>query len=78
MIFLLIGTPVFLYLFDYYKSLEQIIQLSAHVINPAHKNEVTINGLLINISPVHSFFFRVYSSILLYKIILSFKRYSNI
>ncbi len=77
-IFLVLGTPVFLYLFDYYCSIEQLVQLSAHIINPTHKDEITINGKNILISPVHSLFFRVYSSILLYKIIISFRRYSNI
>lgn len=76
--FLAFGTPVFLYVFGYYCSLEQIIELSAHVINPTHKDEVTINGVMIAISPIHSLFFRVFSSILIYKTIMSFRRYSNI
>jgi hypothetical protein len=76
--FLIFGTPVFLYILGYYCSLSQIIELSAHVINPAHRDEVTINGVVIAISPIHSLFFRVFSSVLIYKIILSFRRYSNI
>ncbi|MGL6307921.1 hypothetical protein ACSZMF_19820, partial [Aeromonas caviae] len=59
-----------------YESLSQLLAMSAYMIDPTHKLEVSIMGEEIIINPIHSLFFKVFSSSLLFKIILVFRKYS--
>ncbi|RWT25852.1 hypothetical protein DN612_20980 [Aeromonas caviae] len=65
-----------LIIFGYYESLSQLLAMSAYMIDPTHKLEVSIMGEEIIINPIHSLFFKVFSSSLLFKIILVFRKYS--
>jgi len=73
---LVVGIPVLLCIFGYYKSIEQLVSLSAYVIDPTHKLETTILGSKLIINPVHSLIFKIFSSTLLFKIIMVFRKYS--
>jgi len=73
---LVCGVPLLLVLFGYYQSLGQLLAMSAYVIDPTHKLEVTIMGGKIIINPIHSLFFKIFSSSLLFKIVLVFRKYS--
>ncbi|WP_338725743.1 hypothetical protein V8687_18710 [Shewanella baltica] len=72
------GIPLMLYAAGYYYDLKQFLSLSAHVINPAHSDSVTITGIDIVINPILSLFLRFYTSVIFYHLIVSFRRYSNI
>ncbi|MFM5797801.1 hypothetical protein ACET6E_03360 [Aeromonas caviae] len=73
---LVCGVPLLLVLFGYYQSLDQLLAMSAYVIDPTHKLEVTILGERVIINPIHSLFFKIFSSSLLFKIVLVFRKYS--
>ncbi|WP_128297525.1 hypothetical protein [Aeromonas caviae] len=73
---LVCGVPLLLIIFGYYESLSQLLAMSAYMIDPTHKLEVSIMGEEIIINPIHSLFFKVFSSSLLFKIILVFRKYS--
>lgn len=77
LLFLVLGTPFFLYLFGLSSSIQDLVQLSAHVVNPTHRHDVSISGVVVSISPIQSLFFRIYSSILIYKLVISFRRYAS-
>ncbi len=75
-VILTLGIPLLLCFFGYYKSIEQLISLSAYVIDPTHKLEATILGSKLIINPVHSLIFKIFSSTLLFKIVMVFRKYS--
>ncbi|HBX7924614.1 TPA: hypothetical protein MIG88_27015 [Klebsiella pneumoniae] len=73
---LILGIPFLLCIFGYYESIEQLVSLSAYVIDPTHKLEATILGSKLIINPVHSLIFKIFSSTLLFKIVMVFRKYS--
>ncbi|QLL83979.1 hypothetical protein [Aeromonas caviae] len=73
---LICGVPLLLVFFGYYESLSQLLAMSAYVIDPTHKLEVSIMDNKIIINPIHSLFFKIFSSSLLFKIVLVFRKYS--
>lgn len=73
---LLGGIPLLLCFFGYYKSLDQLLALSAYVIDPTHKLDAIILGKKIVLNPIHSLLFKVFSSSLLFKIVLVFRKYT--
>ncbi|MFQ1924194.1 hypothetical protein ACK34M_01510 [Aeromonas veronii] len=73
---LVFGVPLLLVFLGYYESPGQLLSLSAYVIDPTHKLDVSIMGNEITINPVHSLFFKIFSSSLLFKIVLVFRKYS--
>lgn len=73
---LVFGVPLFLAFLGYYESPGQLLSLSAYVVDPTHKLDVSIMGNEITINPIHSLFFKIFSSSLLFKIVLIFRKYS--
>ena len=76
LLILVIGIPFSLYFLGYYESIEQLMALSAYVIDPTHKLEASIMGKTIILNPMHSLFFKVFSSTILFKIVMVFRKYS--
>ncbi|OYR00293.1 hypothetical protein B9P90_03600 [Citrobacter freundii] len=73
---LLCGIPLLLCIFGYYESIEQLLALSAYVIDPTHKLDASILGEKITLNPIHSLVFKIISSSLLFKIVLVFRKYA--
>lgn len=73
---LVFGVPFLLFCFGYYESVVQLIYLSAYVIDPTHKLDVIILGKEVTINPIHSLFFKIFSSSLIFNVVMVFRKYN--
>lgn len=73
---LVFGVPFLLFCFGYYESVVQLLYLSAYVIDPTHKLDVILLGKEVTINPIHSLFFKIFSSSLIFNVVMVFRKYN--